>query len=319
MTFAPLNIMVLAGGISHEREVSLRSGRRVADALIAAGHSVSIVDPDARLFDHIVAEQPDLIWPAVHGSSGEDGALLDLLEASGVAFVGPQAAAARLTWSKPISKTLVERAGIATPRSITLPREAFRELGASTVLEVVVSALGVDLVVKPAQGGSAQGVTIIESADSLPRAMVDAYTYAEVALIEQRVRGIEVAVTVVDDENGPRALPAVEIVPTEGVYSFEARYNAGETTFFVPARLSDAAAAAVAEAAVVAHETLGLSYLSRIDFIIDDSAQPVFLEANALPGLTETSSAPIAIEAAGLDVAVLFDKIARLAIARAQR
>lgn len=319
MNATPLNIMVLAGGISHEREVSLRSGRRVADALIAAGHNVTIIDPDARLFDHIVAQQPDLVWPAVHGSSGEDGALLDLLEASGVAFVGPQAAAARLTWSKPISKTLVERAGIATARSITLPREAFRELGASTVLEVVVNALGTDLVVKPAQGGSAQGVTIIESADSLPRAMVDAYTYAEVALIEQRVRGTEVAVTIVDDHNGPRALPAVEIVPTEGVYSFEARYNAGETTFFVPARLSDVAAAAVAEAAVVAHETLGLGYLSRIDFIIDENGNPVFLEANALPGLTETSSAPLAIESAGLNVAELFNELAQLGISRATR
>jgi D-alanine-D-alanine ligase len=318
MTAVPLNIMVLAGGISHEREVSLRSGRRVADALLAAGHNVTIVDPDARLFDRIVADKPDLVWPAVHGSSGEDGALLDLLEAAGVAFIGPQAAAARLTWSKPISKTLVERAGISAPRSITLPREAFRELGASTVLEVVVNALGADLVVKPAQGGSAQGVTIINSADALPRAMVDAYTYAEVALIEQRVHGVEVAVTIVDDENGPRALPAVEIVPTEGVYSFEARYNAGETTFFAPARLSDSAAAAVAEAAVVAHETLGLSYLSRIDFIIDESGQPVFLEANALPGLTETSSAPLAIEAAGLDIVRLFDAIARLGVARAK-
>ena len=317
MTAAPLNIMVLAGGISHEREVSLRSGRRVADALIAAGHNVSIVDPDARLFDHIVSARPDLVWPAVHGSSGEDGALLDLLAAADVPFVGPSASAARLTWSKPISKTLVERAGIATARSITLPREAFRELGASTVLEVVVSALGSDLVVKPAQGGSAQGVTIVESAEQLPRAMVDAYTYAEVALIEQRVRGVEVAVTIIDDENGPRALPAVEIVPTEGVYSFEARYNAGETTFFAPARLSDASAAAVAEAAVIAHETLGLAHISRIDFIVDENAQPVFLEANALPGLTETSSAPLAIDAAGLDVAVLFDHLARRAVARA--
>ena len=316
MTTAPLNIMVLAGGISHEREVSLRSGRRVADALIAAGHSVSIVDPDARLFDHIIAERPDVVWPAVHGSSGEDGALLDLLAAAGVPFVGPRAAAARLTWSKPISKTLVERAGIATPRSITLPREAFRELGASTVLEVVGRALGTDLVVKPAQGGSAQGVTIVESADQLPRAMVDAYTYAEVALIEQRVRGVEVAVTVVDDENGPRALPAVEIVPVEGVYSFEARYNAGETTFFVPARLSEATAAAVAEAAVVAHEALGLADISRIDFIVDDNAQPVFLEANALPGLTETSSAPLAIDAAGLDISKLFDHLARRSVSR---
>jgi D-alanine-D-alanine ligase len=316
MSAAPLNIMVLAGGISHEREVSLRSGRRVADALVQAGHDVTIVDPDAHLFERLVTARPDVVWPAVHGSSGEDGALLDLLEASGAAFVGPTAAAARLAWSKPISKTLIQRAGISTARSITLPREAFRELGASTVLDVVVGALGSDLVVKPAQGGSAQGVSIISSADALPRAMVDAYTYAEVALIEQRVHGTEVAVTVLDDGNGPRALPAVEIVPTDGVYSFEARYNAGETTFFVPARLNDAAASALAEAAVVAHETLGLSFVSRIDFIIDDNGQPVFLEANAIPGLTETSSAPLAIDAAGIETSELFNQLAQLSVTR---
>jgi len=311
-----LNIMVLAGGISHEREVSLRSGRRVADALLEAGHEVTIVDPDARLFDLLMNEKPDVVWPAVHGASGEDGALLDLLDASGVSYVGPHAASARLAWNKPVAKTLVQRAGIATPESITLPREAFRELGASTVLEVVTQGLGHDLVIKPAQGGSSQGVSLVSSADALPRAMVDAYTYYEVALLEKRAYGTEVAVTVIDDGSGPRALPVVEIVPSDGFYSFEARYNAGETTFFTPARLSEMVLAAVSEAAVVVHETLGLDYLSRIDFIIDESGNPIFLEANALPGLTETSSAPLAIEASGTAASTLFNALALRAAQR---
>ena len=308
-----LTIAVLSGGISHEREVSLRSGRRVADALIARGHKVTIIDPDASLFATLASLKPDVVWPALHGASGEDGAILDLLRAAGYSYVGPSAQAARLAWSKPVAKTLVSRAGVATAPSLTIAREAFRELGAGSVLELIGSELGNHVVVKPASGGSAQGVSIVTQAEDLPRAMVDAFTYHDVALIEKYISGTEVAVTVTDGPSGPQALPAVEIVPLEGVYSFEARYNAGETTFFVPARLSDQVSAAIASAAVTVHETLGLSQISRIDLIVDDSGVPWFLEANSLPGLTETSSAPLAIEASGVDVGALYEALARAA------
>ena len=117
-----LNIAVLSGGISHEREVSLRSGRRVADALTARGHNVTIIDPDASLFATLKNLNPDVVWPALHGSSGEDGAVLDLLHAAGYNYVGPSAAAARLAWSKPVAKTLVSRAGVRTAPSITVAR-----------------------------------------------------------------------------------------------------------------------------------------------------------------------------------------------------
>ena len=308
-----LTIAVLSGGISHEREVSLRSGRRVADALIARGHKVTIIDPDASLFATLASLKPDVVWPALHGASGEDGAILDLLRAAGYSYVGPSAQAARLAWSKPVAKTLVSRAGVATAPSLTIAREAFRELGAGSVLELIGSELGNHVVVKPASGGSAQGVSIVTQAEDLPRAMVDAFTYHDVALIEKYISGTEVAVTVTDGPSGAQALPAVEIVPLEGVYSFEARYNAGETTFFVPARLSDQVSAAIASAAVTVHETLGLSQISRIDLIVDDSGVPWFLEANCLPGLTETSSAPLAIEASGVDVGALYEALTRAA------
>ncbi|WP_281640964.1 D-alanine--D-alanine ligase family protein [Aurantimicrobium minutum] len=308
-----LTIAVLSGGISHEREVSLRSGRRVADALIARGHKVTIIDPDASLFATLASLKPDVVWPALHGASGEDGAILDLLHAAGYSYVGPSAQAARLAWSKPVAKTLVSRAGVATAPSLTIAREAFRELGAGSVLELIGSELGNHVVVKPASGGSAQGVSIVTQTEDLPRAMVDAFTYHDVALIEKYISGTEVAVTVTDGPSGAQALPAVEIVPLEGVYSFEARYNAGETTFFVPARLSDQVSAAIASAAVTVHETLRLSQISRIDLIVDDSGVPWFLEANSLPGLTETSSAPLAIEASGVDVGALYEALARAA------
>src|SRR5690554_3987282 len=128
---SPHSVLVLAGGISHERDVSLRSGRRVADSLAEHGIRVELRDPDASLLGYLRETRPDVVWPALHGASGEDGALRGLLDFIGVPYVGSDAAAARLAWDKPTAKVLAARAGVSTPRSITLPRDAFRELGAN--------------------------------------------------------------------------------------------------------------------------------------------------------------------------------------------
>jgi D-alanine-D-alanine ligase len=303
-------VVVLAGGISHERDVSLRSGRRVADSLLEHGLEVELRDPDATLLAYLRDNRPDAVWPALHGASGEDGALRGLLEFLGVPFVGSSSSAARLAWDKPTAKIIVERAGVATPRSITLGRDAFRELGADAIFAAIDDELPVPLVVKPAQGGSAQGVTIVTERDAMPRAMVEAYTYWDVALVEQQITGTEIAVGVIDTGDGPVALPAVEIEPLSGVYSFEARYNAGETRFYTPARLSDEVTARTAEAAVNAHVALGMRHLSRVDLIIDGAGTPWFLEANVLPGLTETSLLPQALEAAGHDLGWIYTRLA---------
>ncbi|MFT2817410.1 D-alanine--D-alanine ligase family protein [Leifsonia sp. A12D58] len=312
--FTALNIVVLAGGISHERDISMRSGRRVSDALTGLGHRVTIVDPDASLLGYLATERPDVIWPALHGASGEDGALRSLLATTGIPFVGSEGADAHLAWAKPTAKELVRRAGFATPNWIALSKETFRDLGAVNVLANVVAALGSELVVKPAEGGSAQGVTIVETAAALPRAMVDAFTYSDTALIEQRVVGTEVAVAVIDTGEGPIALPAVEIVPLSGVYSFEARYNAGETQFYAPARISPAVAEQVAQTAVAIHSLLGLRHISRVDLIVDGEGTPWFLEANVLPGLTETSLVPLAIEASSQTLGDVYSALAFAAI-----
>lgn len=308
-----LHVAILAGGISHERDVSLRSGRRAADALTALGHRITILDADAALLPTLAILRPDVIWPVLHGAIGEDGALLSLLETTTIPVVGPVGSAAALAWSKPTAKELVARAGIATPRSVSLSRETFRDLGANNVLSSVIASLGTPLVVKPAHGGSAQGVTIVSEADELPRAMVDAYTYADVALIEQRITGTELGVTIINTGNGPVALPAVEVVPREGVYSFEARYNAGETVFYAPARIDAPVSAVAAETAVAVHDLLGLRQLSRVDLIVDSDGTVWFLEANTLPGLTETSLVPQAIAAAGDNLGTMYDAIVRAA------
>lgn len=313
-----LDIVVLAGGISHERDISLRSGRRVADGLNSLGHRVTVREPDASLLGFLTEQRPDVVWPALHGASGEDGALRALLELADVPFVGSRTDASRLAWSKPTAKALVARAGVATPPAVTLPRETFRELGANSVLATVLGALDVPVVVKPAQGGSAQGVTIVTKAEELPRAMVDAYTYSEVALIERKIDGVEVSVAVLDTGDGPEALPAVEIEPLGGAYTFDARYNAGETRFYVPARLDETVAQAVALAATASHVALGLRHLSRIDLIVDANGIPWFLEANVLPGLTETSIMPQAIAASGRDLGDVYAALAVAAIGDAE-
>jgi D-alanine-D-alanine ligase len=311
-------VLVLAGGISHERDVSLRSGRRVADSLAGHGIEVELRDPDATLLSYLRTSRPDVVWPALHGASGEDGALRGLLDFIGIPYVGSDAEASRLAWDKPTAKTIVGRAGVRTPSSITLPREAFRELGANSILDEISDEFSGPLVVKPGQGGSAQGVTMVEDRTLLPRAMVDAYTYWDVALIEQKITGTEIAVGIIDSGDGPVALPAVEIEPLSGVYSFEARYNAGETRFYVPARITDELAERAAAAALDAHRALGLRHLSRVDLIVDGAGTPWFLEANVLPGLTETSILPQALEAAGHDLGWVYSALANAAIAQSR-
>jgi len=311
----PLSVVVLAGGISHERDVSLRSGRRVADALRSAGVDATMRDPDATLLDFLRDTPPAVVWPVLHGASGEDGALLGLLELAGVPYVGSSARAARLAWDKPTAKAMAEAAGIRTPRSVTLPKDTFRELGAAAVLRLVSEAMRAPYAVKPARGGSAQGVTIVRDAGALPRAMVDAYTYGDVAIIEQLVEGTEIAIGVLDTGDGPEALPATEIVPTSGVYGYEARYNAGLTRFYTPARLADAEGAAVADTAVRIHRALGIGQMSRVDLIVDADGLPWFLEVNVIPGLTETSLLPQGLGAADIEVGALYRRLVE-AVAR---
>ena len=309
-------VMVLAGGLSHERDVSLRSGRRVADALTRSGTETHIRDVDSTLLSAIRSSPPEVIWPVLHGATGEDGALGDLLGSLGIAYVGSSPSSCRLTWDKPVAKALVRAAGVSTPAGVALSHATFRELGAHAVLELVVDALSLPLVVKPSRGGSALGLTIVRSAAELPSAMIAAYAYGDIVLIERLVEGVEVAVSIVEDEHGqPQTLPAVEIVPDGGVYSYEARYTAGATEFFTPARLSSGAAASAAAASLCAYRTLGHRHLSRVDLIIDGDDRPWFLEANVSPGMTETSLFPMAVEAAGLDASGVYAGVAERALA----
>lgn len=310
-------IVVLAGGLSHERDVSLRSGRRVAEALRAAGAEVEERDVDATLLPALRDDPPACVVPLLHGESGEDGAIGEVLELLGVPYVGSRPAACRRAFDKPAAKAVVAGAGLAVPAGVALPHETFRELGAAAVMDAVTAALGLPLIVKPTQGGSALGCTAVREAGALAAAMVSAFSYADTALIERLVTGTEVAVPVVDTGAGPRALPAVSIEPDGGVYDYTARYTAGSTEFVVPAKLADDVAAECARIAVTAHRALGLRDLSRSDLIVDADGTVWFLEVNVAPGLTETSTVPLAAQAAGIDLGALFADLVAAAVARA--
>ena len=303
-TAATRQVLVLSGGLSPERDVSLRSGRRVAEALRGArpAWEVAEADVDAGLLPRLRENRPDCVVPLLHGSAGEDGALRDVLETLDIAFVGSDASASRLAFDKPVASSLVSGTGIAVPEFVVLPQSTFRELGAPAVMQAVGERIGFPLVVKPTRGGSALGVSVVRDERDLPPAMVSAFAYGETAMIQRFVAGTEIAVGVIDTPDGPQALPAVEIVPESGVYDYHARYTAGATEFFCPARLPEDVAAAVADVALTAHTALGLSDLSRTDMLVDSGGTVWFLEVNVAPGMTETSLLPQAITAAGLSV-----------------
>jgi D-alanine-D-alanine ligase len=308
--------MVLAGGLSYERDVSLRSGQRVIDALKAAGVDCELRDADQTLVPLLREDPPAAVFVALHGGVGEDGSLRGVLDLCDIPYVGSDARSARLAWDKPSAKAVLSEAGIATPDWVALPHERFSELGATAVLERIVARLGLPLMVKPAQGGSGLGSSVVGSPDALPAAMVGCFAYGSTALVERYVAGTNVAVSVLDLGDGLVALPAVEIVASGGVYDYAARYTAGVTTWHTPARLEPQVADRVAEAAVAAHRALGLRDLSRVDIIVTPDGECTVLGANVSPGMTETSLLPMAIHAAGLELGDVLSRLVAHAIAR---
>lgn len=311
-------VAVLSGGMSHEREVSLRSGRRLSSALRSVGLTVDEWDVDANLVHRLRDSRPDAVIAALHGGAGENGAVQSVLAMLGVPYVGTDPHAARRAWDKPTAKAELVRAGVSTPDWVVLPHSTFRELGAQAVLDAMVERLGLPLMLKPDQGGSALGAQVVREASELPAAMVGCLAYGDTVLAEQFVSGVEVAVTVIEGPDGPETLPPVEIVPEHGIYDYTARYTAGLTTFHAPARLSPELSTAVTDLALNAHRLLGLRDVSRTDAIVTPDGTVQFLQVNVSPGLTETSLLPMAADAAGRSLGEIFAGLVERAVARHQ-
>ncbi|HET9152526.1 MAG TPA: D-alanine--D-alanine ligase [Solirubrobacterales bacterium] len=305
-----MRVAVLKGGRSLERGVSLRSGARVEDALERLGHEVQAIDVGPDLVKRLGTEPPDVAFVAMHGAGGEDGTVQELLEILGIPFTGPSAAACARCMDKVQGKDAIDEAGLPTPDWFAFNQTAFREFGAGDALGRLEETLGFPLVVKPSRGGSSLGVRFARSPNEVPQALVSAFSYDDRVLLERFVDGRELAVSVLGD----RPLPVVEAILLEGDrYDFEARYEIGRTRFVCPADLTAEEERAVTEAALGTYRALGCSGFARIDLILDDEG-PWLLEANAIPGLTDTSLLPQAAEAAGLSFEQLVERILDLAL-----
>lgn len=303
-------VAVLAGGLSLEREVSLRSGRRMSEALIAGGNDVIQLDLDSDLVPTLTSAGLDAAVLALHGRAGEDGTIQALLDMLAIPYTGPGPTASALAWDKAVFKGLLARAGVATPEWVTIASDAIRDLGGASALDMLGQRLPGPLVAKPAQGGACMGVRFVDTAGSLNEALMAAFSYHDVVVVEQFISGTEIAIALLDGE----PLPAVEIVPKVGRYDFSARYTYGATDFYAPARLDRATLQAAEEAVTTAWEVIGARHIARADLIVDRDGQPWILEFDTCPGMTETSLVPMGAAAADLRFEDLCTRLVDLAV-----
>ena len=310
-------VAVLKGGRSLERQVSLRSGARVEDALERLGHEVVAVDVGLDLVRRMRDDSFDAAFVALHGRDGEDGTVQELLEILGIPYTGSGILACSRAMDKVLTKHLLLDAGIPTPEFFAFNQTAFRELGAADALPAIEDRLDFPIVVKPSSQGSALGIKFARTAADVPAALVAAFSYDGRVLLERHVNGRDLAVSVLDGPDGPEALPVVEAVPREeDFYDFEARYGIGRTSFVCPAELPGGVTERAQELALATYRLLGLYGFGRVDLMLDSADELFVLEANPIPGLTETSLLPQAAEAAGIEFDELVGRILELAAAR---
>jgi len=338
-----LKIVVLFGGSSEERAVSLASGAQVAAALRSRGHEVVSVDTargrvtledERAIFDsgigvagdvvgstpksgewelpdaQVILSEPalrnaDVIFLALHGGAGEDGTVQTLLEVAGFPYVGSGPLACAVTMDKDFSKRLLRDGGVSTPPWISGDAEG----------GIVAVKLGLPVIVKPQSGGSSVRLTLARSVEEIDRATEDALGGGDVVMYEAYVDGREFTVGVIDGET----MPVIEIIPENELFDYECKYKTGMAQEIVPAPISATLVERLQTTALLAHEILGLEQFSRIDFIVDSDDKLWCLEANALPGLTGNSLLPKAAKAAGMDVGQLCERIARLGTERGVR
>lgn len=296
-------IAVLMGGPGSERDVSLASGHAVAEALVGEGLAAVTVDVTTHRID--LPAGIDLCFNAIHVTFGEDGEMQSVLEEMGVPYTGAGVESSRVAFDKVASKEVFVQYAVPTPAS-----------------EIIDCAPGVRLpnmplpyVIKPPREGSSVGVHIVEDESAAMAAMEDAARYGDEVLVEQCIRGKELTVGVLDGE----VLPVVHIAPRSGFYDMKNKYpwlsDEGGTDYYCPAELDEETTRRVQQAALAAHQALGIEIYSRVDVLLDDAGNPFVLEANTIPGMTASSLLPKAAKAAGYDFGPLCRKIAELSLA----
>ncbi len=340
-------VAVLKGGRSLERQVSLKSGARVEEALRRLGHQVVGIDVGPDLVGRLTEAAPDVAFIALHGRDGEDGTVQELLEVLQIPYTGSRAAACALAADKVTAKRAFRRAAIPTADFFAFSEGAFQSLGAGQALGLLEARLGFPIVVKPASQGSALGIKFPQGAGELPTALIAAFSYDRKVLLERFIAGRDLAVGIVDgvarDGSGadggagadgadggagadggtaPVALPIVEALPDEPAgsggtaYDYESRYEIGRTRFVCPADLDPALTARAQAIALAAYRELGSRGFARVDLMLEAATDELYvLELNPIPGLTETSLLPLAADAAGIGFDELIAQILSSALA----
>jgi D-alanine-D-alanine ligase len=292
-------VAVLYGGRSSEREVSLNSGRGCAEALRSRGYDVALIDVDLQIAERLRSTGAVVAFIALHGRFGEDGCIQGLLESMGIPYTGSGVLASALGMDKAFSKLLFHDNGLLMADYRVFPHERATQITAGDL------PFGLPAVVKPAGEGSSVGIQIVRSADHLTAACLEAAQYKGEIIIEQYLTGHEVQVAVLDG----KSLGAIEVVPSREFYDYTAKYTAGATQYFYPARLPAEHLAGVCRAGEVAHCALGCSGVTRNDFIVSPTGDPYVLEVNTLPGMTATSLVPKIAAGNGISYAELCERL----------
>lgn len=297
-----LNITVMLGGPSAERTVSIRSGAAVIQALRSLGHRVRELDPCDRGWR--LPPGTEVVFLALHGTYGEDGTVQRQLEESGIPYTGCDAEASRIAFDKVLTKERCIAAGVPTAR--------FRVLHSPD--EKWPPGWPPPVVLKPVRQGSSVGLQMVDQAQDWSQALAEVFRHDSAVLLEEKIHGREATVAIL----AGRVLPVVEVRPRQGGYDYQNKYTPGATEYFCPAPFSAEVTARIQASALDAFRAIGGRDYGRVDLMVRPAGEPVVLEVNTLPGMTETSLFPKAAAAAGISFAQLCQRIVELALARKQ-
>jgi len=307
-----LRVAVLMGGASKEREISLRTGNEVYEALLKKGFFAVKIDVDKNIAENLKKTRARVAFIALHGRLGEDGTVQGMLEILGIPYTGSGVLASALAINKIYSKKIWQKEGINTPPFIVLTKEGL-ERGAYPRKKKELKSIGPPFVIKPAMEGSTIGLGIAESLDQLGPALEEALKFDQEVVIEQFVKGKEITVGILGNKD-PEPLPTLEVVTRRDLYDYEAKYTPGLSEHIIPARLPESQRKAAQRLSLWAHQALGCRGFSRVDLIVTEDGTPFVLELNTIPGLTQLSLFPDAARAAGLDFPSLVSKLVYLAL-----
>ena len=307
-----MKIVVVYGGISSEREISLRSGAAIYDSLRRGGYTdVSLFDLKRNNLADLLTEKPDLVFLALHGKGGEDGSIQGMLTLAGIPYTGSSTEASAVCMNKIRTKEILLCHGIPTPSFSVLYREETEDMEACC--QRLLEEVGLPMVLKAPREGSSIGVCMVKEACRLPDAIREVLTYDDVILAEEFMSGMELTLPMLGNRE-PEAYPLVEITSENEFYDYTAKYTKGMCHHIIPARISDELRERIVEIGKRAYRALGCRGISRLDFMLDKNGEPKVIEVNTLPGMTEMSLFPDSARSVGVSFEELVDRIVSLAL-----